>query len=230
MDNNLALIFSLISLGFIGGFSHCVGMCSPFVFAQISNNLEKIPLEKFTKFEKLKNLALIPYHLGRITTYSIIGFFCSFFAQNLINFSGFRSFSAILLITSSLIFLSLFFNKKFLSFRLKFLEKITNFFLKKFNVLFANSTGINGYFLGLILGFIPCSLLYAAFLIAANISNYFSAMLGMFLFGISTFPALFLSAIGANFLIKFSGFKIFTKLIILINAIILFLMALKLIF
>jgi sulfite exporter TauE/SafE len=230
MDNNLTLLISLISLGFIGGFSHCVGMCSPFVFAQIGNNLNKISLEKFTKFEKLKNLALLPYHLGRITTYSIIGFFCSFFAQNLINFSGFRFLSAGLLIICALFFLTLFFNKNFSFFRLNFSVKFSNFFAKKLNYFLKNPKGLNGYFLGLILGFIPCSLLYGAFLIAANISNAFLAMLGMFLFGCATFPALFLSALGANFLIKYSGFKIFTKLIILTNAILLFLMALKLIF
>lgn len=230
MTSNLTLLTSLISLGLFGGFSHCIGMCSPFIFAQIDNNLKQIPLAKFTKFERLKNLALLPYHLGRITTYSIIGFFCSFFTQNLINFSGFRIFCATLLILTSLFFLSLFFNKKFLTIKLNFLEKITDFILKKFNVFFQNPKGINGYFLGLTLGLIPCSMLYAAFLIAANINNPLLAMFGMFLFGSSTFPALFLSGFGANFLIKYSGFKIFTKLIILANAIILFLMALKLIF
>jgi sulfite exporter TauE/SafE len=51
----------------------------------------------------------------------------------------------------------------------------------------------------------------------------------MLLFGIATFPALFLSGFGGNFLIRFSGFKFLTKIIIAVNAIMLLLMAFNLI-
>jgi sulfite exporter TauE/SafE len=230
MESDLTLILSLISLGFFGGFSHCASMCGPFVITQVSQNLKNTPLENFSNFQKLKNYALLPYQLGRITTYSLIGFFCAFFSQNIDDLFHFRIFSAALLLIASLFFLTLLFERNLLRFKLPFLESLASFFLKKFSVFFIDPRGIRGYFLGLVLGLIPCGLLYGAFLIAATISQPILATFGMFLFGLATFPSLFLTACGGHFLIKFSGFKILTKLVIAINAIMLLFMSLKLIF
>jgi sulfite exporter TauE/SafE len=283
MTNNFTLILSLTSLGFFGGFSHCVGMCGPFVLTQVSNRLQKTPLENFSNFQKLKNLALLPYHAGRITTYVFLGFLCSFFTKNIQDFSGFRFLSALFLFFASLFFLSLFTTSlssprrrgsrlffldsrlrgddkcggKFSDFALRFksknLKKLGLFqkkisFLKKIlpltptlsqskfswgrgrgvvTNLFQDPRGFRGYFLGLILGFIPCGLLYGAFAISAAISSPILAAVGMFFFGISTFPSLFFTACGGFFLTKLPEFKFIAKTVILINAIMLFLMALR---
>jgi sulfite exporter TauE/SafE len=228
--NNLTLIFSLISLGFFGGFTHCVGMCGPFVLTQVSNRLQKTPLENFSDFKKLQNLALLPYQLGRITTYSMIGFFCSLLNKTISDFSGFRIFSAILMFLAGLIFLDIFFQKKLLRFKSNFLKKLPFPEIVLTN-LFQDPKGFKGYFLGLILGFIPCGLLYGAFLIAAVIGQPFLAAIGMALFGIATFPSLFLTASGGYFLFKFEPekFRFIAKFFMLINAIMLFLMAFKLV-
>jgi sulfite exporter TauE/SafE len=93
--------------------------------------------------------------------------------------------------------------------------------------LFQDPQGLRGYALGLVLGFIPCGLLYAAFLIVSAIPNPLFAAIGMFLFGFSTFPSLFLTASGGYFLAKFPEFKIATKALILLNVIMLILMAIK---
>lgn len=264
MTNNFTLILSLTSLGFFGGFSHCVGMCGPFVLTQVSNRLQKTPLENFSNFQKLKNLALLPYHAGRITTYVFLGFLCSFFTKNIQDFSGFRFLSALFLFFASLFFLSLFTtslssprrrgsrlffldsrlrgddkkkiirSRKFFDFALRFKSKN----LKKLGLfqkipkkiltnLFQDPRGFRGYFLGLILGFIPCGLLYGAFAISAVISSPLLAAVGMFFFGISTFPSLFFTACGGFFLTKLPEFKFIAKTVILINAIMLFLMALR---
>ena len=244
--NDFALIISLISLGFFGGFSHCMGMCGPFVLTQVSNNLAKTPLDKFSNFAKLKNLALLPYHAGRITTYSLLGFLCQLFRKNIQDFTKFHILSSIFLTIASLFFLNIFFEKKISNLirkitfpfaqKLKALKKSgfftflkTDFFTKLISNLFKNPQGLNGYILGLILGFIPCGLLYGAFLITSTITNPILAISGMFLFGISTFPALFLTASGGYifFKIEVSKFKIIAKIIALINAIMLLIMAIK---
>lgn len=234
--NDLTLLFSLFSLGFFGGFTHCIGMCGPFVLTQASKRLEHIPIDDFSNFKKLQNLALLPYHLGRITTYSIIGVFCSLLTSNLDNFSGFRIISAILLIIAAFIFINLFFegtifkqvkmpsilqNKIRLPFNSKILKKGLDF-------LFANPRGLKGYALGIILGFLPCGLLYAAFAMIATIPNPAIAAIGMIIFGISTFPSLFLTALGGQVFSKIPEFKLITKIVILINITILILMAFKL--
>lgn len=222
MPKDFTLILSLISLGFFGGFSHCIGMCGPFVITQTASRLEKIPLEKFSQFERLKNFALLPYHLGRITTYSFIGFFCSFLSKNIRDLLEFDFLSSILLLLASISF--------FFTFKSSILQSAP-FFPKKFSgFLFQDPRGFRGYLLGLILGFIPCGLLYSAFLISAAISNPFLAALGLCLFGLATFPSLFLTACGGGILQKFPEFKFIAKGLILLNGIVLLLMAIKLIF
>ena len=231
MPNDFTLIFSLITLGFFGGFTHCVGMCGPFVITQTTNRLTRLPLEKFYGLERLKNLALLPYHFGRITTYSLIGLLSSFLAQNIGDLVGFRFLSAFLLLLASAFFFNLALGGKLnLSFKSPILQRFAFIPQKIISPLFQSPRGFRGYFLGIILGFIPCGLLYGAFLISAAISNPFLAAIGMCFFGLATFPSLFLTACGGSFLQKFSEFKIIAKVLILMNGIILVLMAIKLIF
>lgn len=236
-DNSL--IFSIISLGFLGGFSHCSSMCGPFVLTQIGNNLQKTSLNNFSNFQKLKNLALLPYHLGRITTYFFIGFICCAFSNQIFNLVKFRLFSGVLLILSSLFFINIFFDNKLINFLPHFKKNNKNnakkggFFKDFMSFLFKNPIGYKGYLLGIILGFLPCGLLYGAFLIAAAISSPILAGFSMLLFGASTFPGLFITGwIGCAVLQtknKIINFHQIIKLLALINIIMLLLMAYKLI-
>ncbi len=233
IDNfaNLTLIVSLINLGFFGGFSHCASMCGPFVLSQVSSRLEAIKITEFTGIKKLQSLALLPYHFGRITTYSFIGFLCSLLAKNIREFANFNVLSAILLIFASLFFFQKAFETKFLSNQFSRIFRINikfNFgFLDK---LFKNPTGFNGYLLGLALGFIPCGLLYGAFAIAASIDSPSLAALAMFLFGLATTPSLLLTACGGYFFLKITSanFKLIARLVILINSATLLIMAINL--
>lgn len=226
-------------------------MCGPFVIAQVSNRLEKTPLDKFSNFEKLKNLSLAPYHLGRATTYSFLGFLCALLFENIQDIRNFNFVSAGFLFFASLSFLIIFLGK--LNFELKTLKKISILLAHKFSyiynaakfpfskkrnkkkrllsLLFKDPRGFKGYILGIILGFIPCGLLYGAFAIAINISNPYLAGFGMFLFAIGTFPSLFLTACGGYVFFKIDAkfFKIISLFILVINAATLFFMALKLI-
>ncbi len=273
-DLNIPLdIVALISLGFFGGFTHCSGMCGPFVLTQVSNRLQQVEVKNFSNFEKLKNLALLPYHFGRITTYSIIGFFCSFFTKNIQEFVRFKFISGILLLLASLFFLNIFFEKKITkkimdlfrnhpsgkawgvgwsaemesakicitdpapnqpSKRFRkggFKRSLWKFLPKTLSPLFLNPRGLNGYLLGLVLGFIPCGLLYGAFLISASITKPYLACIGMFLFGISTIPSLLLVASGSYFFFKIDSlwFKKIAQIIILMNAILLLMLGIKII-
>jgi sulfite exporter TauE/SafE len=245
-DNYQIIILSLFNLGFFGGFSHCIGMCGPFVLAQVSSKLQNTSLDGFSNFTRLKNLALLPYHLGRITTYSAIGFFSSFIVQNITVNKQFKLLSAILLIFAAWFFLSLCFEKlrNLLNFRLPFrlqTNKNSGVFwyirLIKTNLsnfisnLFKDPRGLNGYLLGIMLGFIPCGLLYGAFALSATIASPFLAALAMMIFGFATMPSLFASAIGGYgiFKMKYLNIKLISKIIILINSLTLFMMAASLI-
>ncbi len=263
-NNYQIIILSLFNLGFFGGFSHCIGMCGPFVLAQVGARLQNTSLDGFSNFTRLKNLALLPYHLGRITTYSAIGFFSSFIVQNITANKQFKLLSAILLIFAALFFLNLCFDfayakaiaSKFrnllnfwLPFRLK-TNKNNNVFwrniiapplklvrLIKTNLsnlisnLFKDPRGFNGYLLGVMLGFIPCGLLYGAFALSATIASPSIAAFAMMVFGFATIPSLFASAIGGYgiFKMKYLNLKLISKIIILINSLTLFMIAVGLI-
>lgn len=240
---DIIILISLISMGFFGGFSHCMGMCGPFVLTQVSNNLSRTKINDFQGLKKLAKIALIPYHLGRITTYSLIGFLCAGLRINLDKNFGIEILSALLMLVACGVFINFFItqnslkiHKIFHFFPKKLLKKF-NFFspllkilTKKINFLLIDSSGIKGYLLGLILGFIPCGMLYGAFALASSLSNPFLAFFGMFLFGIATFFALFFVGFFAKLTFKLPEFKIIANIVIIINIIMLFKMFLKKIF
>ncbi len=230
----MTLLFSLFSLGLIGGFSHCVGMCGPFVLTQVSNSLEKTPIEKFSEFQRLKNIALIPYHLGRISTYCLIAIFCSALTSNIKDLLIFKIISILFLTLAIIAFISFFkggkddfLNRFKLRFKSKFLENISSFFSRRLSILFLNPKGLKGYALGLILGFIPCGMVYSAIMITSTIGNPAMAGFAMLLFGIGTIPSLFLTACSSIFLKKVPEFTIFIKALILLNIVMLALMIKK---
>ncbi|MBL6664966.1 MAG: sulfite exporter TauE/SafE family protein [Rickettsiales bacterium] len=233
---DILLIFSLFSLGFFGGFSHCIGMCGPFVITQVGSKLSKIDINKYNNFSRLKNLALLPYHLGRITTYSLLGGLSSLFTTTIQNQSSFKIISFIFLLLAILFFIKIFFSgfgnyqsinlgKLGLFFKSNSVKNVLFFLEKKISFLFNNPTNVKGYFLGIILGFIPCGLLYGALLISANMGSFIAGMVGMTVFGIATFPALFVTALGFDFFKKSTFFKVITKIFVLINIATLSLMA-----
>ncbi len=244
---DIIILISLISMGFFGGFSHCLGMCGPFVLTQVSNNLSRTKIADFHGLKKLSKIALIPYHFGRITTYSIIGFVCALLRINLDKNFGIEILSALLMLIACGVFVSFFITQNSLKipkiFRFDFdflpkklLKKLNLFSLlfkiltKKINFLLINSSGLKGYLLGLILGFIPCGMLYGAFALASSLSNPFLAFLGMILFGIATFFALFFVGFFAKLTFKLPEFKIIANIVIIINIFMLFKMFLKKIF
>ena len=104
MNNDYLLLITLFSVGFAGGFSHCITMCSPFVFIQIESNVSKIKIGDYDQVTKIKNLALIYYHLGRITTYSLLGIIFSLFGRLIAKIILLKYLAIFLLITTAFFF------------------------------------------------------------------------------------------------------------------------------
>lgn len=240
--SDFIILLSLLSMGFFGGFTHCISMCGPLVVSQISNNLATTKIEDFHGFNKFKKFALLSYHLGRITTYSLLGFITSLIRIKLDESNNFKFFSAFLIFVAIIFFVIMFlkqnqnflyfkkikfyrfnFLKKFILFKIfyKILSKLVGFLYKNLDFLFKNSRGFYGYFLGIILGFIPCGMLYGAIAIAGSFSSPFLSIFGMMAFGSTTFIALFFVGIFTKFTIKLPEFKIIANIVIVINIIML---------
>ncbi len=225
IDQQLTLCITLFNLGFFGGFLHCSSMCSPFVIHQITSRLKNETIESFSLLSRLKNAALLPYHLGRITTYAILGYLFSALGANLRSYDSFNIISGLLLIFASLIIFANLFKSKYINLSLisGLISRIpfTNYCQKSVSGLFSNPTSYRGYLLGVVLGFLPCGLLYSAFAICISINDPFLAFICMAIFGFATFPSLFLVAsAGYLFLNRFRNYiKLTGRLVILINSV-----------
>jgi len=185
---------TLFIAGLLGSFTHCVGMCGPFVVSQTVARLEAVPRVEINEFKRLAGAALVPYHLGRLTTYGVLGAIAGGIADSAIHLTGFTSLSSVLLLLAAAIFSGY----AVKSWRSHSPTKpsggsslLANWLGKSIRPLFARPTGFRGYGLGVALGFLPCGLLYAALSAAAASSGPISGGMAMVAFAVGTVPALF---------------------------------------
>ena len=194
-----SLLVSLFLAGLLGSASHCVGMCGPFVLAQTVARLEGVPASGMNEFHRLAGAALIPYHLGRATTYAMLGVAAAALAGGMIHVTGLRWLSAALLITAALFFLGYALSE--LGVRLRgrrgaaagegARESTVGRTVGRIaRPLFARPVGVRGWLLGVALGFLPCGLLYGALAAAAASGEPLAGGFGMLAFSLGTVPAL----------------------------------------
>lgn len=178
---------SLFMAGAVGSVTHCTGMCGPFVMSFAPHQQS----HGQTTLTRLGANLLLPYHAGRITTYAMLGMVAALFSQQAIKLSDSAfmasTLPALLLVAGGILFFLQFLGVSGLKLPLPSLPRALQ---KTISTLSQNPTGLRGYTMGLILGFLPCGLLLSAVLIAAAAPNWWSAGAGMLLFGISTIPAL----------------------------------------
>ena len=210
-ENIFAVVSALFFMGLMGGAFHCTFMCGPFVATQVNNTLAADKKSSFNEFTRLKGALLLPYHLGRITTYVLLGALIASIAGGIqLAWQGVTSW--LLLVAGILIIFSVI-PKSTKIIPLKF-TLFTNKLSKITLPLMKNPTGKNGYFLGVLLGLLPCGMLYAAFSAAAATASPFYGGLAMLAFALGTIPALFatglFSAMALNG-IKKSKTLVFTK-------------------
>lgn len=246
-NQELPIIISLFLFGLTSGFSHCVFMCGPFVITQTHNRLKNTPSQNYNFFTKLKGIALLPYHLGRITTYCFLAAISSFLAQNLRNQLPFKYLSFILLIIAAFIFINILLQDSKLNILIKLKQQLSliklpkktklqraiyskfSLFLKIKTIkqLLENPVKFKGYLLGIILGFIPCGAIYASLAYVSYIENPLYAAFAMLAFGIGTIPSLLICATGGKLIL--TKIKILFKLVTLANIIFLIKLAFNII-
>ncbi len=193
IDRDAGLLLALLTAGLVGGVTHCAGMCGPFVLAQVTARLEQVPVARMSELHRLTGAAVLPYHLGRATTYALLGAVAALVAGHVGALPGLRWVSVALLAFAALFFLG--YAVKGLSawlpagegrIRRWWGERVSRFA----KPLFGNPTGWRGYGLGVALGFLPCGLLYGAIAVAAASGNPLSGALGMAAFALGTVPSL----------------------------------------
>ena len=178
----LLLLPALLLAGLAGSVVHCTAMCGPFVLGQVADGLARMPAARMCQAARLRGALLLPYHAGRLLTYATLGAAAGWLG-------GLRLPQVVpgaLLALAATGFLLL--------------------ALRRWQPALAGpgvgSTGgwgaglaalagrrPRGVALGLALGLLPCTMVYAALAAAASAGALFGG-LGMLAFGLGTVPAL----------------------------------------
>ena len=183
-----------LSTGFSVGLGHCIGMCGPLVFSFSLNLKEKSIL-----------VPHLLYHLGRITTYTLLGGIVAaagsltIVAANIENFQ-----KSVMIFTGALIMLMGLAMAGWLPLGKVFGDHANagGWIVKRFSKLMEVNSTLIYLPLGLLLGLLPCGPVYTALLGAARTGmeantlsqSIFAGMGLMAAFGIGTVPSLFLVA------------------------------------
>lgn len=191
------LVISLFLAGLVGGVTHCAGMCSPFVLAQVDDK---------PKLHKLRSTLLIPYHLGRMTTYVGLAVLVSSVLNLVFVFSNLKVIiAAPMLVLAGVIFLISAFPRLSVVFPWVMRIQIAapyRLITHLSSNLMNNPNILKRYGLGVLLGFMPCGLVVSALLASATAPNVLYAALAMAAFTMGTMPALILVAFGGLVLKK----------------------------
>lgn len=164
------LLFFVIGLV---GSGHCIGMCGPFVMG-------------YTQSKNNHWSAHFLYGLGRSSTYGMLGLLVSLFGQFLQALIGFR---ALLLILAGILMVYLALAElKLFKVALPSVQHWPSY-QRVVERLFNQTRWYRTYPLGVVLGFIPCGLTAIGLSFALTQSPVI-AMVGMFLFGLGTMPAM----------------------------------------
>lgn len=170
------MLVTALIFGLLGSF-HCVGMCGPIAFL--------LPVDRQNNLRK--SLQIILYHLGRITSYAIIGLAFGLVGKSLSLF-GLQQQLSIIIGVVMLIFI-------LIPGRKLGTNRISGIWMRWIGQL-KNSLGNElrkkrpdtFYTVGFLNGFLPCGLVYMAVFGAMAGGNALTGSVYMMLFGIGTIP------------------------------------------
>ena len=180
--------------GLLGGFTHCAGMCGPFVLAQTARRMAGGNLG-LGEMRRLRGAALLPYHLGRSTIYIGLGAVGGWLSSAIDQTVFFRFAVAVLLTIAGLMMIG----PAIASLGGASFAGISSgkpalagnrFYARLFEPLVGTLSRGSGYGLGLALGFLPCGLVYAALAAAAATGSAWSGAAIMAGFAAATVPGL----------------------------------------
>lgn len=174
--SNYTIAVSGILLSLAASF-HCVAMCGPISMA--------LPIHQFSFLKK--NKLIILYNVGRIISYSILGFIVGLIGANLYFVQYQQGLSIVLGTIMLFVVVYSFFSKNKLSSNLysSFIQKIfRNYFQKEKNT-------INYFILGFLNGLLPCGFVYIAIMSSFLIPTINGSILFMMSFGLGTFIVMY---------------------------------------
>lgn len=178
-----ALLFGLVSS------LHCIGMCGPIA--------TMLPVSRTNP--ALKTLQLLMYHAGRLSSYGFLGFIFGIIGKGLF-IAGFQQklsiVMGILMITITLIPERIFMQYNFSKPIYKIISSVKSSLGKQLK----KKSPISLYAIGVLNGFLPCGLVYAALFGAIAIQSPFKSTVYMIVYGLGTIPMMSLIVYVSHFL------------------------------
>lgn len=191
---------SILSIAFLGSFGHCIGMCGGIVLAYSNIKIDS------QNSKLLQSLSHLLYSLGRVLTYTVLGAIFGTLG-GVVVFNNLSN--GILLIVAGIVMilagLSLLGKIKFLTV-IEHSFSSSKFYKERFRAVLNSKSNLSFFILGMLNGLLPCGFVYFFAITAASTADPLYGALVMFLFGISTIPAMF----GLGFLTSLSrkiGFR-----------------------
>jgi sulfite exporter TauE/SafE len=179
------LSLSLFLAGLSGSAVHCIGMCGPFVLGQVIADAERIGPGGYGEWRRLAGAALAPYHLGRLTTYTGLGAVAGAATALFASTDAFAWLSALLLIAGAALMVAQAFGLV-----LGAAAPQAGLIQRLAAPLTSSRHPAARYALGVVLGFLPCGLIYGALGAVAGTGSMVQGGLGMAAFSLGTLPAL----------------------------------------
>lgn len=176
---------SLFFAGLAGSLVHCVGMCGPFVFGQIMSDAERGPTGTYGEWRRLSGAALVPYHFGRLTTYTALGALAGAATALFTSTAAFTWLSAVLLVVAACLMVL-----QAAGLAVGTRSPLTAGLARLAGPISSSHGPLSRYALGIVLGFLPCGLLYGALAAAGGTASVREGALVMAAFGLGTVPAL----------------------------------------
>lgn len=202
-------ILTIISIAFLGSFGHCIGMCGGIVVAYSTIKINP----KSSKVSQ--SVAHLLYSFGRVLTYSVLGALFGalggvvLFSNNANG--GLLIFAGVVMILAGLSLMG----------KIKFLTLIEHSFSSSsiyknaFKTVLNSKSNLSFFLLGMLNGLLPCGFVYFFAITAASTADPLYGALVMFVFGISTIPAMF----GVGFLSSLASATSFRNMMMSLSSI-----------
>ncbi len=220
------LMLTLFFGALVGSLTHCTSMCGPFVMAQMTGF--ETPMG--TDPKKWTRQLLMPYHFGRLTTYTFLGILATALAAPMLQIPMMHILAPLLLFLAGVVFLLSAFTQIFPNKLLNFnfgLCGAPSWIMQRIAPLLVSNSLSGGYMLGVLLGFLPCGLVYAAIMAVAATGNVLESAFAMIAFALGTMPVMMAMSLGGRVLLapKYFWVKPVLAVLMVFNSMVLFAMA-----
>ena len=170
------MLYTALLFGLISSF-HCIGMCGPIAMM--------LPIDRSNQTKKVFQILL--YHLGRLTAYGMLGLFFGILGKGLF-LAGFQQKLSIFVGIMMIIFVIVP-EKKLVQYNFsKPIYKLISKVKSHLGAQFKRKSPDALFTIGLLNGFLPCGLVYAALFGAIAMQSAEMGVFYMILFGLGTIP------------------------------------------